>query len=705
MVCSVFVGAQSDSYDTSGLGQYGVHPNGNMQNNGAGLTAEQVAQLRNEDMKRSIAGGSADSSNRASFDQNYSAMSGMPSGMNTPLAYMPNRQNGHSYQQAYDYASHGNGNANGMQSQSGGGQQHGLTWAAQVYQPNNAPSGFASQYNTNINNPPVSLKPENSYSTLGGHNNTQHNTNPTNSQNQINHWNFQPATLNEISTKLSSFCFTDDAMKNARITPDIRRLLSPEFIDHLLNLYMEFELHFPVIHIPTFRREHAYEGLLLAMLTVGAVYSDRLVASQVRDLMEFTRSIIEGRSEVLGMIMQERRSGTFYDQIQTTDSDPFEEVNAIFILHVLSTWHGTPIQREKARTQFPMLVDLVRRLGLTSPNTGEGFSVLHQANLVSENVNIQNFNWNLWVQQEQRSRLLYAVYLTDAALVIYFNTIPLFRSDEIRLPLPADDAAYQARNAQECAEALGLHGPNIAAQRNPNGTRRLKQPEMHSALLALRHPTYSMQPSSTTLYGKFILIHALQCQLSFAQKQSAEGLHINLHNAAFSSNTSSLSQYDWVNRSGGSAPQSANNSGTATPVQDNSSQSLKDTITSLEKWKVHWDADYQSQQPSNPQARLGFCRDAIHFYWLAKCLLKRPGLEANAAPDQRFSYIMQLLQVVKKWVLTDSAQRGELLGSASEIDVNYGLTDLTLDMSQLFKPMKEHWGSTTTQIVPKVEHA
>lgn len=66
----------------NGMAQYGVHPNGNMPNNGASLTNDQVAQLqRNEDMKRLNVGGNGDGSNRASFDQNYSAISGMPSGL------------------------------------------------------------------------------------------------------------------------------------------------------------------------------------------------------------------------------------------------------------------------------------------------------------------------------------------------------------------------------------------------------------------------------------------------------------------------------------------------------------------------------------------------------------------------------------------------------------------------------------------------
>jgi hypothetical protein len=46
-----------------------------------------------------------------------------------------------------------------------------------------------------------------------------------------------------------------------------------------------------------------------------------------------------------------------------------EEITAIFMLCVLSTWHGDPFQREKARRQFPLIVSLARKAGLTLPVT------------------------------------------------------------------------------------------------------------------------------------------------------------------------------------------------------------------------------------------------------------------------------------------------------------------------------------------------
>ncbi len=51
---------------------------------------------------------------------------------------------------------------------------------------------------------------------------------------------------------------------------------------------------------------------------------------------------------------------------------------------------------------------------------------------------------------------MYAIFLCDAALGLYFNTGPQFDTLEIRLPLPADDAAWEGRDDTECGEAARL---------------------------------------------------------------------------------------------------------------------------------------------------------------------------------------------------------------------------------------------------------
>jgi len=122
-------------------------------------------------------------------------------------------------------------------------------------------------------------------------------------------------------------------------------------------------------------------------------------------------------------------------------------------------------------------------------------------------------------------------------------------------------------------------------------------------------------------------------------------------------------------------------------------QLLKATNNAFDKWKKAWDEDMATQYPPSSRSyrRFGFCRDGVHFYWLAKYLMQNNrGLDWNMAPDQRFSQVMNLLTSVNnRVVVLDSAKRGEELGSVSDIDKDYGVTDLTLDMAQLFKPINK----------------
>ncbi|TVY59326.1 Respiration factor [Lachnellula suecica] len=707
------------------LHPFGVIADGSVPDAGSNLTNEQAEQIRNGGGRdgRSMTGSGPGGSNRASFDQqNYAGgiASTMPPGMNPSLAYnMPHGQNGHSYSQGYDFASHGSGmqphpvtsmpalqNARSGYPVTSAGQQHGLSDWSQMFPPN-VQDGYMNSYNPSIATPhvPIKTEPSNNASNNlynGVYNGAVNGLTATISDFPTWH-NLQNDPLQEVSSRLLYFCFPNNQIIGR--SNDIRKYLSAVYIKHFLELFSNFQGHFPIIHMPTFAISEAYDGLLLGMICIGAVYSDRMTPAQVREMMELAKAVIERNSSVLASLSQDRGSdaGAGKDTNISSKAE-LEHITAVFMMQLLFTWHGTPVQREKARMQFPTLVALARKAGLTAPmttSTTTPFSVLHQRNVKVENFNSVSFDWNAWVEQEKRSRLAFAIFLTDSAMVLYFNTPPLFDTLEIRVPLPADDAAWDARTSTQCAEAIGLHGPAAARDRNMAGSRRPKQPEMHTALETLMRPELDLQPGTTNLYSKFILIHALHIQLWTAQKQlSQESSQSTVQNLAFPSSASStpLSQNDWVIRgidATGSGGPSATSSGRATPVEGQSPlmhQLLKSTNAAFEKWKKVWDEDMAVQYPpsSTSYRRFGFCRDGVHWYWLGKYLLKNNrGVELQMAPDQRFSHIMHLLKYGKNWVVSDSAKRGEELGSVSDIDNDYGTRDLTLDMSHFFKPINK----------------
>lgn len=655
------------------------------------------------------------SSSRQSFDQNYNGdIPSTMSSLNPQLAAynMPNGHNGPAYGQHYDYQNQSNGSAmhpagnEEMGSMTNGrgpmpvygapsnGQQSNLDWAHMFH--TGAQESFMSPYNSSLVQNQMAIKAEPS-SIPPSNDNLYANPNGmypggVPSPNQANGsaivgnfpaWNLasQQNPFNPISSQLINFCCPPGS--HAIQTNGIRMCLSPENIKHFLEQYTNFQGHFPIIHMPTFNIESAYHGLLLAMVCIGAVYSDRIRPAQVRDLMEHTKSAIDRDSRVLSVVIQQDRDTKPAEETIGASKSELEEVQAILLLQILFTFHGTPVQREMARRNYPVLRKISNLMSLNKPSTTTSgtFSLLHQPNVKIEHCNAASFDWNSWVEQEKRSRLFYVIYLLDAAMVIYFNNAPSFDAFDVSLPLPADDAAWDAWTSTLCAEALGLHGQVVAKEKNADGSRRPKQPEMNDALKALMDSNNSLKPGSTNVFSKFILIHALLVQLWCHQKQMSQDNERNVAQGVPSPAPSHDEQR--IKAESGSQPAS----GRQTPDAQ-AQQYLMVLGSALDKWKRTWDDDMQSQYPPSGTSyrRFGFCRDAIHFYYLGKYLMKT-GMDFRVAPDKRFTHVIHLLKSVKTWVVSDSAKRNEELGSVGDIDQSYGVSDLTLDMAQFFKPI------------------
>ncbi|KAI9678361.1 MAG: hypothetical protein M1817_006308 [Caeruleum heppii] len=490
---------------------------------------------------------------------------------------------------------------------------------------------------------------------------------------------------------------------------DLKRCLSPDNIRHFAELFAHFQRHWPVIHMPTFYMPHAYDGLLLVIICIGAVYSDRVEVDLVRKLMMRTKAIIERRPRDLDI------SGDVEHEPNPSPQSDLERIQAQILLEMLFTWHGNQVNRHTARLDFAEIVAQARRHGMLKPS-GPGekhYSIHHQVDTARPGDSDRGWEWTTWVEQEKWSRVLFTIWLLDSALVMYFNNTPQFNIFEVRLPLPADDAAWDARSADECASALGLNGRDAQERVNVTGSRRLKQPEMHNALKALLHPTFDLRPRSTNVYSKFILIHALHVQIWNIQKQLAQNPG-NMPEPDScdqeSMDSPSLGTQDWIYQSTegtGDGRGHGDGSGNVTPVDPGGyttpcpHQTLKGMMMAITKWKKNWDEDLILQYPpaASQLRRLGFCRDGVHFYWLARAFLRNHrALDWRTPPDHRFVQVLSLLKKVKQWVATDNAQRGEEIGSVGDIDESYGVEHLTLDMKLLFKPMDDADETTSSTI-------
>ncbi len=150
--------------------------------------------------------------------------------------------------------------------------------------------------------------------------------------------------------------------------PTIQDYFHPRNVREFLEKYTHFHAHFAMLHIATFRAMDAYVGLLVAMCCAGACYSDRLPAANTRDIMDFLRASLENSSRMYAALAEgapptSRRS----TMARLAAAVPTQkELQAIVLTHIMSIWHGTPLQRDKARCAFPLIAQFARRAGLLS---------------------------------------------------------------------------------------------------------------------------------------------------------------------------------------------------------------------------------------------------------------------------------------------------------------------------------------------------
>jgi hypothetical protein len=481
--------------------------------------------------------------------------------------------------------------------------------------------------------------------------------------------------LHKKATALVDFCFPEPS----KLTPGsnaahgyeaLKGLFTADNLKHFLELYKHYQNHWPMIH-SSLDLFNAYDGLILSMVCIGAVYSDRIGVKEVRWLMEMARASVIRSSQLYKRASERARD--VVEKSMPLDGN-IQEVQALVHIHSLFVWHGNQKQRQEARQDFWILASIVQQLGLSRPfPTGHSnASTLHQPGPLNAG-DVNTWSWKLWLEQEARIRVMHLVFLIDASLAIFFNAQPQLDIYDIQLPLPADDAAWEAKSGEDCANALGLRG-DAAQVQNHAGTRRAKQLVM-SEVLVLLHQGNNLPHRATNVYSKFILIHAIHVQIFQLQRQLS----------SISSGASTPQSHEGT-ASGGS-------SGAVTPTDGNSTQHsqlqamLRSTMCALMLWKKQWDSDMQLQYGTK-QRPLGFCRDGIHFYFLAKIFVQNSRREDwTAPPDDRFQQVFNQLKYIRTHVASDSTSKNLDTGSVTTINDDYGVAGLTLNMKLLFTPI------------------
>jgi hypothetical protein len=445
---------------------------------------------------------------------------------------------------------------------------------------------------------------------------------------------------------------------------DLREWITPDHVQHFVRLFfIHFEAHFPLIHRPTFNITIMHDGLLMTLICIGAVYSDLGISiSQVRRLIDH-----------LYTAMTYRVSQTF----APPRIPELEDVQSMTLIHILLTWHGNDSQRELARTKYGVVIEMARRTEmfrsldckeLTKEAARDESSYYKQLPDKKFRPKLsRSWNWLSWITQERRIRCAYLIFLLDCAYAIYFNSAPNMRTDELRLPLSADDAAWDAEDASMCATTLGVYGDERAREVNPSGTRRGTQVEYLAAMKALMTPNVDFPLGCTNAPSKFILIHGLHVQIWLYHKHAVDP------------------QGMWMTQWLGPDLR------VPTPVFDSPVDTLR---KALQKWNTAWEFDFMNQYP-NPASRVGFSRDSMPYYYVAEQFLEvsdryQLGFRDEGNP-KNVRYALEMLKNAKNRCSDPDFQwRGEGTSNSAvhKVDASYGIEDLTYNMKLLFKPIE-----------------
>lgn len=406
------------------------------------------------------------------------------------------------------------------------------------------------------------------------------------------------------------------------------------------------------------------------MCCIGACYSNRVVLSDVREMMDALWTAMERDCRILS-----EESLHDADVAEVTTST-IEELQAVLLTSILHVGNGTSQQRHRALRISPMIAAQARRLGLLGVSGDPSvYSPLHHPKAGGYDIKIDDFDWIAWVGQELRVRLMHALLVHDTALELFFNISAQFDPSEVHLPLPCDDAAWNCASTDDCASALGLNGEALARTVNPYGTRRAAQPDMHIARQVLLDDSWRIKPGSTNILGKSLLGINLISIIRLSQKVgSLNYLHTG----------DGLPSLDWIIPCEG--PTQPTEVSAADSLLSLEPRTLSMLISALNKLQANWREDLPMQVPSQEKSTQISGKGTL-LPLIARHILLNPGF-ANLEARGEDSYVAtsRALSLVYNSLSTNKSDT-EKSDEIQEAKVQFGETEYILDLARIFGPV------------------
>ncbi|KAF4632143.1 hypothetical protein G7Y89_g5989 [Cudoniella acicularis] len=289
---------------------------------------------------------------------------------------------------------------------------------------------------------------------------------------------------------------------------DDSHMMSRKMMQTYIGSYWyHFSEQVPILHKPTFSPDKTPNLLLIAMMAIGASCLDKMHGYDVT----------QAGAELSNFLAWHLRWEIFSDYHFRPPAKLWV-FQALLLLELYEKMYSTRALHERAHIHHATTITLMRRgssligrSALDSPpsvrDDKQGLNGSRHSS--TSGANTPDEWWNHWITNEATRRAAFAAFVIDSTHATMFGHSTVMVAHEMRLPLPCDEALWNATNSAEVGR--------IEANLHANGVKPI------SFLEGLKR-TLNAQEVRTNSFGRTILMAGL---LSVSWHMNQRDLQVN----------------------------------------------------------------------------------------------------------------------------------------------------------------------------------
>ncbi|KIW05877.1 hypothetical protein, variant 1 [Verruconis gallopava] len=264
---------------------------------------------------------------------------------------------------------------------------------------------------------------------------------------------------------------------------------------YIASFWLHFHPQMPILHKPTFQANNCPPLLLLVIITLGASCLEKTYGYEMT----------QNGADLSAFLAWHLRWEIFMD----ADFRPPAKLwvfQALLLLEIFEKMYSTRPLHERAHIHHATTLTLMRRgsslIGRSSADSPPSGTDSHSASRHGSVNGASHYSnqftadewWNQWITNEATRRAAFAAFVMDSIHATMFGHSAVMVAHEMRLPLPCDEALWNATSSAEVGRVeQSLHQNGIKPTTFLDGLKK----------------TLNGEPVRTNSFGRTILMAGL----------------------------------------------------------------------------------------------------------------------------------------------------------------------------------------------------